>query len=122
MTGEAPDFRLELPVPPSTNALFTYRSGSRQRIKTDVYRAWITEAGWALKPWAYVGDTKSTIRHARVELDLPLTHQRDIDNSIKPILDLLVRHRLIEDDRWVEELLVRRVPVTEKLTVSIWRL
>jgi len=107
-----------LPVPPSTNALFTHRTGTRQRIKTDAYRAWITEAGWEL---ARQGGT-SIRGPVRIDIDMPFNRKRDIDNAIKPIADILVRYFLIEDDRWVDEYRVRRVPVTEPLTVSIWRL
>lgn len=29
---------------------------------------------------------------------------------------------MIEDDRWVDHLLIRRVPPEEALTVALWRL
>lgn len=109
--------RFILPVPPSTNALFTTRRGSSQRIKTNTYRAWIEEAGWEI-----VRQCGSTILGpVRLDIDLPFNRKRDIDNAIKPIADMLVRHSLIEDDRWVDEYRVRRVPVTAPLTVSVWR-
>ena len=112
--------RFSLPPPPSTNALFTTRKGSRQRIKTDAYRRWIKEAGWVL-----VNQTSLTTAisgSVRVHIDLPFSRRRDIDNAIKPIADLLVSCAVVEDDRWVDEYLVRRVAVGEPLTVSVWRI
>jgi len=119
MLGE-PVARFSLPVPPSANALFTYRAGSRQRIKTDAYRAWLSEAGYAI-----VMTRKcplEPIGRCRVAIDLPFSRVRDIDNAIKPIADLLVRQHVIKDDRWVDELLVRRVATTEPLMVTVWQL
>ena len=114
-----PVARFSLPVPPSANALFTYRAGSRQRIKTDAYRAWITEAGWGV---ARSGALSDRHKRVRVEIDLPFDRRRDIDNGIKPVLDLLVRHSIVKDDRWVDELVVRRVATTEPLVVTVWQL
>ncbi len=114
-----PDLRLRLPVPPSANALFTNRAGSTQRIKTNAYRAWVAEAGYAVN---LAGRPPEPIGRCRIEIDLPFNRTRDIDNAIKPIADLLVRQRVILDDRWVDEYEVRRVAVTEALVVSVWRL
>lgn len=50
-----------------------------------------------------------------------LAHRRrDLDNAIKPILDMIVQHGLIEDDRWVDEITIRRVAPKEALTVALW--
>jgi Holliday junction resolvase RusA-like endonuclease len=45
-----------------------------------------------------------------------------MQKRVKPILDLLVRHQIVKDDRWIDDLRVRRVATTEPLTVSVWRL
>lgn len=119
MTIAEPTFRLTLPVPPSANSLYKRvlnRNGRRP--KTEAYAAWITEAGWAL---AFArGDHALPLKHARLELDMPLTYKRDISNGIKAIEDLLVSHGVLVDDRYVDELRVRRVPVGEPLVVSLW--
>jgi Holliday junction resolvase RusA-like endonuclease len=117
--GPEPDVRLQLPIPPSANALFTNRAGTTQRIKTNAYRAWVAEAGWAVN---LAGRPAEPIGRCRIEIDLPFNRTRDIDNAIKPVADLMVRQRVIVDDRWVDEYLVRRVPATEALEVTIWRL
>jgi Holliday junction resolvase RusA-like endonuclease len=113
------ELKFTLPVPPSANALFTYRAGSRQRIKTDAYRLWIIAAGWAISR-ASAGSPM--FGPAAVEIALPFNRQRDIDNAIKPLLDLLVRHQIVKDDRWIDDLRVRRVATTEPLTVTVRRL
>jgi len=115
-----PDFRVVLPVPPSANALFTTRAGSRQRIKADAYRAWIAEAGWAVARATV--RLAEPIKHARVEMDMPFSYRRDISNGVKAVEDLLKTHGIIVDDRWIEELVVRRVPATQPMEVRAWRL
>jgi Holliday junction resolvase RusA-like endonuclease len=60
-------------------------------------------------------------RHVRVEVRAPINYKRDVDN-LKPILDVLKTMNVIDDDRWVDEYEVRRVPVTEVLEVAVWRL
>lgn len=95
-----------LPLCPSTNALFTRRKGSQQRIKTDEYRAWLTEAGWRIAPNAPL----RPIKQCSVQIDAGINYRRDLDNCAKPILDLLKWQRVIVDDRWIEDLRIVRVP------------
>ena len=87
-----------LPLPPSLNNSFLNLRG-RGRIKSTKYRAWIEEAGYRLNgqsPRRVEGPVRVSIVAVREN------RLRDIDNIIKPILDLLVRHGVIEDDRRVE--------------------
>lgn len=88
-----------LPTPPSTNNLFINVKG-RGRIKSRQYKAWAEEAGWRLlaqRVRPVSGRVHVTIRAIRKD-----GRRRDIDNIIKPILDLLVAQRVISDDRHVE--------------------
>lgn len=93
-----------LPKPPSTNSLFFNRA-SGGRGKTDVYRKWITEAGWRLvhqKPGSIVG-------RYEIEIGVPRSVNRkhiDLDNSSKCLIDLLVRHGVTADDRHLERLTI----------------
>lgn len=94
---------LKLPVPPSSNHLFANIPG-KGRVKTSAYRGWIKEAGWALQSQRHeevAGPVKVSIAVRRT------SGRADIDNRIKALLDLLVRHRVIGDDRMVEELYIR---------------
>lgn len=106
-----------LPAPPSTNNL--YRSGPRY--KTNVYKRWITEAAYGLMVQGMSGALGEVARgRYRVEIEVPFSGRRDIDN-VKPVLDIAVKCGVIPNDNLVDELLVRRVPATEPLTVKIWR-
>ena len=93
---------IRLPVPPSTNALYRNAPG-RGRVKTAAYKAWIEAAGWALK----TQHCRIVIGRAEVEIAFPRNNRRDLDNGAKAALDLLVAHRLLQDDRYVERLTLR---------------
>lgn len=88
---------LELPIPPSTNKLFRNVPGVG-RVKTSEYVRWSKSALMTMvvqKPKPVKGSVRVEITCRRV------SRRRDIDNIIKPTLDILVRGGLIEDDRHV---------------------
>lgn len=101
---------LVLPYPPSTNSL--YRAVKGRSILSKAYRDWITQAGMEVmlqRPKRTLGKVGITI-----SLKAPDKRRRDLDNvGGKAVLDLLVRHSLIEGDdsrfvralhmEWVEE-------------------
>lgn len=82
-----------LSLPPSTNNLFI--TVERRRVKSPEYRAWITEneaeAGRLATPTAF------PVR-VRIEVHGKLNVRRDLDNIIKPTLDLLVSVGVLPDD------------------------
>ncbi len=85
---------LRLPLPPSTNNLFITRG--KKRIVSPRYRKWRDEAGWMLveqNPKPVKGDFDLWLY-----IEWPDRRKRDLDNSIKGVLDLLVSHQLVEDD------------------------
>jgi crossover junction endodeoxyribonuclease RusA len=94
--------RVTLPFPVSVNAM--YRSVRGRVIKSARYRAWIQQAGLhinAQRPVKIVGPV-----HIRLDLVAPDARNRDADNLLKPVLDLLVAHQIISADdstivRWV---------------------
>lgn len=86
---------INLPFPPTTNHLFFNRPG-KGRVRTDRYRTWATAAGWDLKaqkPQPIEGDFTLEIILGR-----PDKRRRDASNLIKAVEDLLVEHRIVEDD------------------------
>lgn len=86
---------VRLPLPPSTNKLYRAVPG-RGVIKSAAYRKWIDDAGYALleqKPKPVAGDFDLWLY-----VEWPDKRKRDLDNSIKATLDLLVSHQLVEDD------------------------
>ena len=92
-----------LPTPPSTNNLYSNVRGVG-RVKTKEYNAWMVEAGWALK----AAKPRPVAGNVDVQLRVPLDKRRDIDNFCKATLDILVRHKVIDDDRHVMRLEVER--------------
>lgn len=98
---EAQTFRL--PIPPSLNNCFV-NVGGRGRIKSRQYSRWMTSAGWELRiqrPRKVAGKVSVSIVIARPNAN------SDIDNRIKPLLDLLVKHEVIVDDRHVAAISAR---------------
>lgn len=89
-----------LPVPPSVNRCWRNVRGVG-RVRTAHYRAWLDEAGWTLRaqrPPRIDGDVSVSIRAGRPR------RRRDLDNTIKPLLDLLVSCGVIVDDSRVTAL------------------
>jgi Holliday junction resolvase RusA-like endonuclease len=85
---------IELPFPPSTNRL--WRVVGNRAISSKHHREWVAHAGAELlvqRIKKHTGPVAITI-----ELGLPDRRRRDIDNCCKPLLDLLAKHRVIEDD------------------------
>jgi Holliday junction resolvase RusA-like endonuclease len=93
--------RIELPMPPSVNALFRNVPG-RGRVKTKRYLTWIQAAGWAVKeqrPAKIAGPYCLWLYCNR-----PDKRRRDLANLEKAISDLLVSHGIVEDDSLCAEL------------------
>jgi Holliday junction resolvase RusA-like endonuclease len=113
-------FVLTFPTPPpSTNNLYVARRDGKGRAKTSQYKAWQKEA---LLLVMASGCPREGWKHVRVEVRAPVNYRRDIDNTLKPCLDVLTAVGVIWDDCWIDELFVKRVPVGEALEVRVWRL
>lgn len=85
--------KLKLPVPPSVNKMYRNVQGVG-RVKTSVYKSWIEAAGWGI-----VHKDLSIPGPVVVSMAIPTNNRRDLDNHAKPILDLLVLHKVIDSDR-----------------------
>lgn len=84
---------ISLPWPMSVNGTFKKYNGKRL---SETYRAWRDEAGIMLKrqkPRPIYGRVAVTIHFCP-----PDNRIRDMDNLLKGVLDLLVKHRVIEKD------------------------
>ena len=120
---------IELPFPPSANALFrnaTAKDNSRKRPQTQRYRTWIRAAGWDLerqRPPKMEGPVALDIAVGKpVNRDgTPNKVRRDIGNLHKAIEDLLVDHGVIEDDSLVHDLRIHWQPGIEGARVTIQR-
>jgi Holliday junction resolvase RusA-like endonuclease len=89
---------LNLPLPPSVNALFANVPG-RGRVRTKVYRTWSKTAldfAWLSKPQ---GGFPRFDGAFDVQITVALKMRGDIDNRIKPLLDFLASAGIIENDK-----------------------
>lgn len=103
--------RLEftIPLPPSANKLWVPVAKGKM-IKSEPYKAWLQEAGWMVKQ-QMLGSEGYGLEHidgdadVAVTLVLPLSRM-DIDNPIKPTLDVLEAVGVFTNDRQVKRLVV----------------
>jgi crossover junction endodeoxyribonuclease RusA len=110
--------RLELPFPLPVSACFENIPKVGRRI-TGRYREWINEALWMLKaqkPQKFDGEVSIMIG-----LVAPDKRARDADNTLKCILDVLVKAGVIKDDnnRYVRRITVQWVASGAPCTVLI---
>lgn len=95
---------INLPLPPTSNTMWR-RVGNRTLLSKK-YRQWKEEAAWALNasnpnPRRWFKPVMVDITCRRPSLNC------DIDNRIKPILDLLEATGLVSNDRLVVEVRAR---------------
>lgn len=96
---------LRLPTPPTANNMFANVAG-KGRVKARGYLKWRNEA---LCQVAIMHRGKSPIS-GPVSVEISLKRPRknaDIDNRIKPVLDLLQAAAVIDDDKNVQEIAAR---------------
>lgn len=106
---------LQLPLPPSANRLWVRAQKGMRR--SDEYVAWLLEAGWTAKAQRcgkVAGPFKVSIHATR-----PDKRKRDIDNLIKPSLDLMEHLQIIEDDSDCQMVSARWVTAGEGVTIII---
>lgn len=92
-------------LPPSANALFANVPG-RGRVKSDRYREWQNAAGYDYNKAGashISGPFKATI----TVCESKRRKGRDLDNFCKSVLDLAVKHRLVDDDSLAQEIVLR---------------
>lgn len=88
--------RLQLPAPPSVNkSMLNARTG---RVMHPNVRAWRKTCAWMIKA---AGQGRIDGRVAVAINVERINAHADIDNRVKLLLDLLVRERVIDDDRHV---------------------
>lgn len=99
---------LWLDLPPSVNGAFKNVRG-RGRVKTDIYKNWLTGAGWQvvsqrLPQW------RGPVAPWQASLTVSERMLGDIDNRVKAVIDLLVKQRLVPDDAHLYRLIIERSP------------
>ena len=103
----ADPFHIDLPLPPSVNALYRNVPG-RGRVKTALYKRWRAAAdgyAWKQKP---AGGFPRFERDFEIVILVPAKMAGDVDNRAKSSLDALKDWRIISDDRHAVAVTVRR--------------
>lgn len=111
---------LDLPLPPPLSSLTTNaRKGKKGRVPTDRYKTWKRSAGNEIN----ASRRSRGVQHipGRVSLSIALSFhdlynkdgtlskvRQDISNRIKALEDLIVEHRFVEDDCYVDDIHVYR--------------
>ena len=90
---------IALPMPPTSNRIFVNVPG-KGRVRSKKYTKWAKEAGWAVR-MQKIGRISGKVE---VEIGVKRVAAADIDNRIKPTLDLLVTMGVIDDDKHVEKI------------------
>lgn len=85
----------DLPLPPSTNNLFSTGLG-RKRYVSAKYNTWRKDADRFLMAQGRLEVISGPVQ---VRITIRDDVHRDLDNCCKAILDFLVSHGIIEDDR-----------------------
>lgn len=89
---------IEVDVPPSVNNLYRNVPG-KGRVVTDDYAAWRDAAALQAGPWPWYGeDTRNRYRWEVSIAAHHLPHSRDLDNLVKPLLDLIARQTGLRDN------------------------
>ena len=91
-----------LPYPPSLNS--NWRQGKGRTHKSTKYTLWIVDAGYALNQQRPPHLSPPYI--VEIAAGRPDKRKRDLDNLIKPVLDLLTSHGVICDDSEIEHLTI----------------
>lgn len=107
----------DLPMPPSTNGLFSTFKG--RRIITRAYKAWKLAAAEALGPQYAAYGAPSVHRPVHLKIVLGMGYRGDIANREKAITDLLVANIDMPDDRYIERLVIERDQSIEGARVTI---
>ena len=99
-----------LPVPPSANRM--YKPSVNRQIKTNQYKNWLNEAATLAGAWITTTFPERT--PLEVEIYANISYRRDLDNLIKPTLDMLQFAGIIHDDRYIDSIRMKRIDDIDK--------
>jgi Holliday junction resolvase RusA-like endonuclease len=106
---------VKLPLPPSlNNAFFNLPKGGRAPSRA--YKQWMASAGWDLKaqrPASLLGPYEAHIILPKMPAN------SDPDNRVKPLLDLLVTHKITPDDKHCRKITIERDDTAALVTMTV---
>lgn len=107
---------IQLPWPPTVNHY--YSVANSRKILSARGRKYKEDCLWVV-----AGQKPSKARGSRVSVTIhahpPDKRKRDLDNLLKPVLDVLTESGVIEDDSQIDELTIIRFPVFKTGKVEI---
>lgn len=115
--GRPPDLILTMPVPPSTNALWSHPGAGKPRVRSDAYKSWLHNAAWLVRMQANGFPTMRGTFEA--VLLVPVKSNRDRDNYSKAVFDLLQVVGIIRNDSGLRNYSVRGDDRADCL-VALW--
>lgn len=99
--------KIMLPLPPSSNVLYATNFMTRRRFPSKAYLKWKKTAS-GIVPKIFSGLLKGRIS-AEYAITFPEDkRKRDLENYVKAISDLLVEHKIIVDDSYIDRMLLTR--------------
>lgn len=104
--------RFTLPLPPTLNA--TYKTGNGKFYKDAKAKVWEKEVGWIVK------QKKPLEGVIKVEIDMYLKRDRDIDSSLKLILDTMAHCGVYNNDNQVAVLYVTKETDKDNPRMSVF--
>lgn len=106
-----------LPMPPTTNALFATFKG--RRIITREYKAWKLEAGEILMQQYAAYGSPAIHKPMSVHIRLGMNYRGDVANREKACVDLMVSLLEMDDDRYIDRILIERDQSIEGAIVTV---
>lgn len=92
-----------LPMPPSVNAMYRRNPRGFGMYKTPEAKAWITEC------LSHIRRKNPLKGKIDVSAEFYFARESDIDNRLKPLLDLLQEANVVENDKQVYSLVVTKL-------------
>lgn len=117
-----PVIDLNLPLPPSVNALHAGTGAAKHRQKH--YREWLRDAGWEIMSARPKMPIKALPPRClyRIRARWPQYDSADADNRLKALVDLLVGLRVTPDDKLLDGGSFGRSPLVPpgRCLVRVW--
>jgi crossover junction endodeoxyribonuclease RusA len=102
---------LELPTPPSVNAMFANSKNGkgRGRFPTQTYKRWLAEADarFLVQKWRVLGKIPVP-PPCEISIRLPAKTRGDVSNRIKACEDYLVSRGITQDDKHNRKVTIER--------------
>lgn len=108
------NMKIILPISPAINRM--YKMGNGRFYKNQEAKDWEVEASWVIIQ--HKANKKLTDKPVKVHIDFYFKKDRDIDSSLKGLLDLL-QGKLIKNDSQIKELHVYKYLDKENPRVEI---